>query len=68
MSSRSSALAEPITCSATTLHLLGDRIICALCERVDLSVRFVAADLPRCEDCEAAGVGDEAIAAAGVGP
>ena len=38
---------------ATTDHLLGDRVVCAFCDRVDFQVRFVAEDLPLCEDCEA---------------
>ena len=34
------------------MALLGDRVICAFCDRVDLQVRFIAEDLPLCEDCE----------------
>ena len=38
---------------ATTFHLLGDRVICAFCGLADHAVRFIAEDLPLCEDCEA---------------
>ena len=37
----------------TTMALLGDRVICAFCDRIDFQVRFIAEDLPVCEDCEA---------------
>ena len=53
MRSRSSIPAEPIPRPATTMHLLGDRVVCAFCDLVDHAVRFVAADLPVCEECEA---------------
>ena len=58
MRSRSSAPAEPVPRYATTLHLVGDRVMCARCEWADLEVRFVAADLPLCENCERAGLGN----------
>ncbi len=38
---------------ATTDHLLGDRVVCVFCDRVDFQVRFIAEDTPLCEDCEA---------------
>ena len=49
---------------ATTMRLAGDRVACASCERVDFEVRFFAADLPLCEECER----DEALVATGSGP
>ena len=48
-----SAACRPSPRYATTDHLLGDRVICAFCDRVDFQVRFIAEDLPLCEDCEA---------------
>ena len=40
---------------ASTLQLIGDRVVCAFCDRVDFQVRFIGEDLPLCEDCEAHG-------------
>ena len=68
MPCRSSAPAEPTPRPATTAYLLGDRVVCAFCDLTDHAVRFVAEDLPLCEDCEANGLGDRLIAAAGGGP
>ena len=44
---------EPSLHYATNDHLLGDRVVCGFCDRVDFQVRFIAEDLPLCEDCEA---------------
>ena len=60
MRSRSSAPAEPVPGYATTLHLVGDRVACAGCERVDFAVRFLNGGVPVCEDCEPTGVGNVA--------
>ncbi len=68
MRSRSSAPAEPIPRAATTTYLLGDRVVCAFCDLADHAVRFVAEDLPLCDDCESNGSGDEPSAAPEVRP
>ena len=38
---------------ATCMDLIGDRVICAFCGLADHAVRFIAEDVPLCEDCEA---------------
>jgi hypothetical protein len=46
-------LGDGVSSYATTCHLVGDRVACASCDHLDHAVRFVAEDLPVCEDCEA---------------
>ena len=64
MRSPSSAPTAPAPGYATTMHLLGDRVICSFCGLADHAARFIGEDVALCEDCERA----EAIAAAGGAP
>ena len=52
MSRATGKLGDGVPAYATTCHLVGDRVACASCDHLAHAVRFVAEDLPVCEDCE----------------
>ena len=52
MSRATGELGDGVPAYATTCHLVGDRVACASCDHLAYAVRFVAEDVPVCEDCE----------------
>ena len=53
MSRATGELGDAVRSYATTNSLVGDGVVCASCGHLDHAARFVAEDLPVCEDCEA---------------
>ena len=53
MSRATGELGDAVPAYATTCHLVVDRVVCASCGHLAHAARFVAEDVPVCEDCDA---------------